>query len=59
MTIPPLTTTSTIHIRDLKPYYGKRLAVRPVNMTIEPNKITAIIGPSGCGKSTVLRCINR
>ena len=31
----------------------------PVDATIEPRAITAIIGPSGCGKSTVLRCINR
>jgi phosphate transport system ATP-binding protein len=33
--------------------------VRPVNLEIQPRKITAIIGPSGCGKSTVLRCLNR
>ncbi len=59
MTITSLSTGATVEIRNLKPYYGKRLAVRSVNMTIAPNKITAIIGPSGCGKSTVLRCINR
>jgi phosphate transport system ATP-binding protein len=33
--------------------------VKPVDLEIAPNKITAIIGPSGCGKSTVLRCLNR
>ncbi len=59
MTTLPVPTQATVEIRNLKPYYGKRLAVRPVNLTIEPNKITAIIGPSGCGKSTVLRCLNR
>jgi phosphate transport system ATP-binding protein len=46
-------------IRQLKPFYGKRQAVKAVDMEIEPRKITAIIGPSGCGKSTVLRCLNR
>ncbi len=46
-------------IKELTPYYGKRQAVKPVNMMIVPNQITAIIGPSGCGKSTVLRCLNR
>jgi phosphate transport system ATP-binding protein len=40
-------------------WYGKRLAIRDVTMSIEPNKVTAIIGPSGCGKSTFLRSINR
>jgi phosphate transport system ATP-binding protein len=28
-------------------------------LSIERNKITAIIGPSGCGKSTLLRAFNR
>lgn len=57
------TTTSTpanrITLQELKPFYGAKQAVLPVNATIEPQSITAIIGPSGCGKSTVLRCINR
>lgn len=53
------TRQHTLTVRGLKPYYGKRLAVRPVDLKIEANKITAIIGPSGCGKSTVLRCFNR
>jgi phosphate transport system ATP-binding protein len=28
-------------------------------MTIEPNKVTALIGSSGCGKTTFLRALNR
>jgi phosphate transport system ATP-binding protein len=28
-------------------------------MTIQQNRITALIGPSGCGKSTFIRCLNR
>jgi phosphate transport system ATP-binding protein len=40
-------------------WYGKRLAIRDVTMSMEPNRVTAIIGPSGCGKSTFLRSINR
>jgi phosphate transport system ATP-binding protein len=30
-----------------------------MNLTIEPNAVTAFIGPSGCGKSTLLRTLNR
>ncbi|MBN2737794.1 MAG: phosphate ABC transporter ATP-binding protein [Spirochaetales bacterium] len=48
-----------IDVKDLKFYYGEKMALRDVNMKIPRNKITAIIGPSGCGKSTFLRCFNR
>ncbi len=40
-------------------FYGSFQALRDVNLTIAPNKVTALIGPSGCGKSTFLRCLNR
>ena len=40
-------------------YYGDFQAVADVNMTIEPNKVTALIGSSGCGKTTFLRSMNR
>ena len=45
--------------KNLNIYYGNFRAVRDVNLSIERNKITAIIGPSGCGKSTLLRAFNR
>jgi phosphate transport system ATP-binding protein len=40
-------------------YYGAFKAVEGVNLTIAPNKVTALIGSSGCGKTTFLRAINR
>jgi len=48
-----------IEFRDLHFYYGAFRAVKDINISIEPQKITALIGPSGCGKSTLLRTINR
>ncbi len=45
--------------RDLNLYYGSFHAVSNVNVTIQPNRITALIGSSGCGKSTFLRALNR
>jgi phosphate transport system ATP-binding protein len=40
-------------------FYGDFHAVENVDMTIEPNKVTALIGSSGCGKTTFLRALNR
>ena len=48
-----------IVVKDLNIYYGDFLAVRDVNMVIEPRSVTALIGPSGCGKSTFIRSLNR
>ncbi|HCX84446.1 MAG TPA: phosphate ABC transporter ATP-binding protein [Micrococcales bacterium] len=48
-----------IDVSDLDIYYGDFLAVKGVNMAIEPRSVTALIGPSGCGKSTFLRTLNR
>ena len=52
-------TAKTIEVTDLDLYYGTFHAVKSVNMTIEPNSVTALIGSSGCGKSTFLRSLNR
>jgi phosphate transport system ATP-binding protein len=49
----------TVVVQDLDLFYGAFHAVRGVNLTIQPNKVTALIGSSGCGKSTFLRSLNR
>lgn len=46
-------------IKDLDLYYGKKQALKKINMDINRHSVTAFIGPSGCGKSTFLRCLNR
>ena len=48
-----------LEARDLHIWYSSFRAVKDVSMTIEENKVFALIGPSGCGKSTLLRCFNR
>jgi phosphate transport system ATP-binding protein len=40
-------------------WYGSFRAVRDVDVSIEKQRITALIGPSGCGKSTLIRTMNR
>lgn len=54
-----MVTTDAIETTNLNAWYGKTQALKNVNMSIEENRITAIIGPSGCGKSTFIRCLNR
>jgi phosphate transport system ATP-binding protein len=48
-----------IEAENVNLYYGDFHAVADVDITIEPNKVTALIGSSGCGKTTFLRSINR
>jgi phosphate transport system ATP-binding protein len=49
----------TVEAQDVNLFYGDFQAVEGVTMTIEPNKVTALIGSSGCGKTTFLRSLNR
>jgi phosphate transport system ATP-binding protein len=51
--------TRHVRLEGLNAFYGKHQAVREVNLSLEPARVTGIIGPSGCGKSTLVRCINR
>lgn len=51
--------SSKIRVRNLNFFYGRRQALRNVNLEVMDRSVTAIIGPSGCGKSTLLRVFNR
>ena len=58
---PSLQSTGeyALEARDLSIYYGRFRALKGINVSVQPRKITAFIGPSGCGKSTLLRAFNR
>lgn len=49
----------TIEAREFSFWYGKKQALKKIQMAVPPRAVTALIGPSGCGKSTFLRSINR
>ena len=53
------TAAKRIEVADLDIYYDDFHAVADVKMSVQPNKVTALIGSSGCGKSTFLRSLNR
>jgi phosphate transport system ATP-binding protein len=48
-----------IEVTNLDFFYGCFQALKNINLSIEAQKITALIGPSGCGKTTFLRTLNR
>jgi phosphate transport system ATP-binding protein len=55
----PATEVGTIEAREFSFWYGKKQALKGIQMAVPPRAVTALIGPSGCGKSTFLRSINR
>lgn len=59
MTTATGTHTHAFELKNVNIFYGDKLAVSDVSLTVLRQKITAFIGPSGCGKSTVLRSLNR
>jgi phosphate transport system ATP-binding protein len=48
-----------IEAKGVSAWFKNHKAIADVSLSIEPNKVTALIGPSGCGKSTFLRTLNR
>lgn len=46
-----------IELQDITLRYGNREVLNKVSLTIEDNKIKAVLGPSGVGKSTILKLI--
>ena len=55
----PIMEMPMVEIDHLSLWYGAKLALKDISMSIPKHRITAYIGPSGCGKSTLLRCLNR
>ncbi|MGE5195661.1 MAG: phosphate ABC transporter ATP-binding protein PstB [Deltaproteobacteria bacterium] len=55
----PAPAVPKIEARKLCFHYGPMQALFDVTMSIESQRVTALIGPSGCGKSTFLRTLNR
>ena len=48
-----------IKARGVNFFYGKKIALKNIDLDIFSKQVTALIGPSGCGKSTFIRLINR
>jgi phosphate transport system ATP-binding protein len=55
----PADLAPLFELKSFSAFYGTFQAIREIDLSIQPNRITALIGPSGSGKSTVLRWLNR
>ncbi|MDG3579614.1 amino acid ABC transporter ATP-binding protein [Rhizobium sp. YJ-22] len=53
-----MVAASSVEIRKVNKHFGTFHALKDIDLTIPPGKVTCLIGPSGSGKSTLLRCIN-
>ena len=51
------TTTPAVDLAGVEKRFGDFVAVRHIDLQIEPGEFFSIIGPSGCGKTTTLRMI--
>ena len=55
------TGNALLELQQVSRYYGKGakrfMAVRGVDLKIQPGEFVCLLGPSGCGKSTLLRMI--
>jgi phosphate transport system ATP-binding protein len=54
-----LAPLATLQARDITAWFGERMVLDQVSLTMQAGQVTSLIGPSGCGKSTFLRILNR
>jgi ABC-2 type transport system ATP-binding protein len=56
---PPEThlASPSIDIEGLRKTYGKKLAVKDLDLKVEPGEILGLVGPNGAGKTTTLRIL--
>ena len=59
ITIGPPVSLATLETRDITAWFGERMVLEQVSLTMPAGQVTSLIGPSGCGKSTFLRILNR
>lgn len=49
--------TASLHIKDLRAYYGQVQALHGLSLSIESGSVVTLLGANGAGKTTTLRAI--
>ncbi len=49
---------ASVELSRVNAFFGPFHALKDVDLSVAPGRVTCLIGPSGSGKSTLLRCIN-
>ncbi len=47
----------SIQVKQLTKQFGPVVALRGLDLTVDPGELFFLLGPSGCGKTTLLRCL--
>src|SRR3989338_7067952 len=55
--VEKLKLKNTLHLQDVYKFYGSKLVLDNVDLSVKKGEFCALVGPSGCGKSTLLRLI--
>ncbi len=54
---PKRLQSPAIQIENLTKQFGKKIAVRSLNLKVSPGEIVGLVGPNGAGKTTTLRML--
>jgi heme exporter protein A len=54
---PPEVAPPRVELANVSKRYGERIALRRVDLTVEPGERIALVGANGSGKSTLLRIV--
>lgn len=49
--------SGSVHFQGVVKNYGEVVALKQLDLSIDPGKLVTLLGPSGCGKTTTLRLI--
>ena len=49
--------TAAVEISDLHKQYGSRVALRGIDVRVDPGTVVGFVGPNGAGKTTTMRIL--